>query len=74
MKLANSLTLIVEIKGYETEQDRQKHTAAGRWVAAVNNAGRWGRWAFVVCKETAALPKVLEKYYTGSGRDHSVAR
>jgi hypothetical protein len=32
----NGVTLLLEIKGLETEQDRAKHQAARRWVEAVN--------------------------------------
>ncbi|NLE95984.1 MAG: hypothetical protein GX600_09970, partial [Dehalococcoidia bacterium] len=65
IRLTNGVILIIEIKGQETEQDRQKHAAAGRWVTAVNNAGRWGRWAFDVCKDTALLPEMLEAWVEG---------
>lgn len=41
------LNLIVEIKGERDDRDRVKaDTAARKWVPAVNNDGRWGRWAF----------------------------
>ena len=43
--------IVLEIKGFETEQDRQKETAAKRWVKAVNYHGDFGRWVFVVCKD-----------------------
>ncbi len=39
VRLANDTTLLLEIKGYEDDQDRAKHQAANRWVAAVNH---WG--------------------------------
>jgi type III restriction enzyme len=51
VKLTDGTTLILEIKGYEDEEDREKHTAARRWVDAVNNWGELGRWGFGVCKE-----------------------
>jgi type III restriction enzyme len=42
------LTLIVEITG---ERDKEKEakvsTAKTLWIPAVNNAGTWGRWAFI---------------------------
>ncbi len=31
------VTLIVEVKGYEKEQDRAKYAAAEKWVRAVNH-------------------------------------
>jgi len=50
---------ILEVKGFETEQDRQKEAAARRWVWAVNHHGEFVRWAFVVCKEPSRLKTVL---------------
>jgi type III restriction enzyme len=51
------LTLVLEVKGYEDDQTKAKHGAAKRWVAAVNNWGKLGRWAFHVCRD----PQVLDK-------------
>lgn len=53
--------LVLEIKGFETEQDRQKEAAARRWVRAVNRHGEFGRWAFALCKDPARLRTVLAK-------------
>ncbi|MCS7312886.1 MAG: hypothetical protein NZ742_08245 [Acidobacteria bacterium] len=39
--------MVLEVKGFETEQDRQKEVAARRWVRAVHHPGGFGRWAFV---------------------------
>jgi len=43
VRLVNGVTLILEIKGHETEQDRAKHQAAQRWVRAVNHLGKLGQ-------------------------------
>jgi type III restriction enzyme len=40
---ANEVKVILEVKGFETEQDRQKEAAAKRWVRAVNHHGEFGR-------------------------------
>lgn len=53
------VTLILEIKGYETDQDRAKHQAAKRWVKAVNNWGQMGHWDFHVCKDPQMLLREL---------------
>ncbi len=56
------LKVILEVKGFETEQDRQKEAAAKRWVRAVNHHGEFGRWDFVLCKDPAQLRiRLLEK-------------
>ncbi len=42
------LNLIVEVSG-EARKDKAAKVAAARnlWIPAVNNDGRWGRWAFI---------------------------
>jgi type III restriction enzyme len=34
---------ILEVKGFESEQDRQKEIAAKRWIKAVNHHGEFGK-------------------------------
>ena len=42
------LNLIIEVSGQaRDEKDAKVSTAQTLWVPAVNNAGTWGRWAFV---------------------------
>jgi type III restriction enzyme len=51
------LTLVLEVKGFEDNQTTAKHEGARRWVRAVNNWGKLGRWAFHVCRN----PQMLER-------------
>jgi type III restriction enzyme len=60
VRLTNGLTLILEIEGYEDDQDRAKHQAAQRWVAAVNHWGQLGTWTFHVCHNPQILGRELE--------------
>jgi type III restriction enzyme len=53
-------TLILEIKGYETDEEKAKHAVAKRWVSAVNNWGNLGRWCFHVCRDPHLIGKELE--------------
>ncbi len=55
VKLADDITLVLEIKGLETDQDRAKHEAAKRWITAVNNWGQLGRWGFHLNKDPQML-------------------
>jgi type III restriction enzyme len=57
----HEVKIILEVKGFETEQDRQKETAARRWVRAVNHHGEFGRWAFALCKDPARLRNALTR-------------
>ena len=59
VRLQNGVTLVLEIKGMETEQDRAKHEAAKRWEKAVNNWGKLGQWKFHVCKDPQMLGREL---------------
>jgi hypothetical protein len=57
--LANGATVVLEIKGFEDDQDKAKHTAAKRWVTAVYNWGQLGRWTFHVCRNPQLLDKEI---------------
>ncbi len=46
------LNLIIEVTGErDREKDAKVSTANTLWVPAVNNAGQWGRWAFLEIKD-----------------------
>lgn len=60
VKLSNGTTLVLEIKGLETEQDRSKYEGAKRWVSAVNNWSQMGVWGFHVCRDPYQLREELK--------------
>ena len=62
VRLKNGKILILEIKGFETDQDIAKHAAAKRWVSAVNNWGQLGQWDFHVCRDPQRLKQELIFY------------
>ncbi len=53
--------VILEVKGFETEQDRQKETAAWRWVKAVNRHGEFGRWTFCICRNPLFVKEEIKR-------------
>jgi len=57
---SHEMKLILEVKGLESEQDRQKEVAAKRWVKAINNHGEFGRWDFMICKDPSKLKMNIE--------------
>lgn len=61
MTESGEVKIILEVKGFESEQDRQKKGAAERWVKAVNRHGEFGKWAFTVCRRPAYLKDQLAK-------------
>lgn len=58
--VSNGVTVVLEIKGFEDDQTKAKHTAANRWVEAVHNWGQLRRWAFHVCRNPQLLDKEME--------------
>jgi len=54
------VNVILEVKGFEAEQDRAKKTAAQRWVDAVNHHGGFGRWVLIECRSPYSLPNALQ--------------
>ncbi len=60
MKLSNGVTVVLEIKGHEDDQDRAKHETAQRWIRAVNHWAQLGQWQFHVCKNPQMLGRELD--------------
>jgi type III restriction enzyme len=60
VKLTNKVTLILEIKGQLHGDTSAKHQAARRWVTAVNNWGKLGRWDFLACRDPQKLSNLLD--------------
>ncbi len=59
VRLANGKTLVLEIKGEDSEQNRAKRAAMELWVTAVNAKGGFGIWSSAVAYEVARLHDVL---------------
>ena len=55
-------SFLLEIKGYESDNDKMKHGAAKRWVSAVNNWGQMGKWEFHVCRSPQMLGQELQTF------------
>ena len=56
-------TLVLEIKGEDSDRDRAKRVALGQWVDAVNAHGGFGVWAHdVVVAEPAGVRDVINKH------------
>ncbi len=62
VRLADGATLVLEVKGYEDEQNRAKYAAAARWCEAVSNWGQMGRWVFDHCAGPGSVKTVLAHY------------
>ena len=59
VRLANSVHVVVEVKGRPDPDTDAKHQAAKRWISAVNHWGQLGEWDFLVCRNPQSLDKDL---------------
>lgn len=67
VKLTNGKTVMLEIKGekgrlHDPDKVEAKNAAAKKWVAAVNNLGRWGQWDYEMCEDPAKLRGIIESH------------
>ena len=66
IRLANGRTLVLEIKGEDSEQNRAKRAALDVWVKAVNAKGGFGRWCWDVAFQPAQIHDLIARH-GGSG-------
>lgn len=62
VRLANGKTLVLEVKGQDSQQNAEKRAAMETWVKAVNEQGGFGQWAFDTVFEPSQTRDVIERY------------
>ncbi len=62
IRLVNGKTLILEIKGQDTDQNKTKRYALRAWVEAVNSAGGFGLWCWDVAFQPYEIQDILAKH------------
>lgn len=62
VRLANGRTLVLEIKGEDSEQNRAKRAALAAWVDAVNAKGGFGIWCWDVAFQPAQMQDILSRH------------
>ena len=60
--LDNGVTLILEVKGQFTEQDKAKNLALEDWVKAVNKTKEWGEWHSDISFNHTDIDGIIEKH------------
>lgn len=66
IRLDNGATLILEIKGQDSEQNRAKRSALAAWAEGVNQKGGFGVWCLDVAFEPHQIHDILAKH-AGTG-------
>lgn len=62
VRLANGKTLVLEVKGEDSDQNKAKREALAQWVDAVNAKGGFGEWAWDVSFAPADVQDILQKH------------
>lgn len=62
VRLTNGRTLVLEIKGEDSEQNKAKRDALDAWVKAVNERGGFGVWCWDVAFVPAQLQDIIVKH------------
>ena len=66
IRLTNGKTLILEVKGQDSEMAKAKLAATKAWVEGVNHKGGFGVWASDILFEPAKIHDVLENIFHGN--------
>ena len=62
VRLTNGKTLVLEIKGEDSLQNRAKRDALGQWAEAVNAKGGFGPWCWDVAFAPAQVQDILARH------------
>jgi type III restriction enzyme len=73
VRLRGGIHLVLEIKGlggelFDPNSVQLKSEAAKKWVAAVNNAKKYGVWAFAICRNSEELEKALADHASATAQ------
>lgn len=61
VRLASGKTLVLEIKGEDSEQNRAKRSALDAWVKGVNSKGGFGAWCWDVAFQPAQIQDIVHR-------------
>ena len=62
IRLKNGITLVLEIKGKDSEQNKAKRDALKEWIEAVNEDGKFGTWSWDVAFDPAEVRPIIQKH------------
>ena len=62
IRLQNNVNLVLEIKGRDDDQNRQKRSYLDEWITVVNEDGRYGTWAWDVAFHPSDVQSIINKH------------
>jgi len=66
VRLKDGSTLILEVKGQDSQESKAKRGFLAEWVNAVNAHGGFGRWAWAVSHHPKDVAGILQSHSRGS--------
>ncbi len=72
IRLTNGVTLVLEVKGQDTQDNRTKRQFLDEWVRAINAHGGFSTWAWDVSLSQDDLPDVLERHCPAAAKQMPV--
>ena len=63
IRLKTGTTLVLEVKGQDSKQDKTKRGFLDEWVNCVNAHGGFGRWAWDVSRHIKDMAGILELHW-----------
>jgi type III restriction enzyme len=61
VRLTTGVTLVLEVKGQDDQEQQTKREFLGEWIRAVNEHGGFGKWAWDVSRHPKDVVAILEK-------------
>lgn len=62
IRFTNDKTLVLEVKGQDSEQNKAKRAAMQTWVKTINEQGGFGQWCFDVVFDPAKIMDVISSH------------
>ncbi|MDQ5909085.1 MAG: type restriction enzyme [Pseudomonadota bacterium] len=62
IRLSNGKTLILEVKGQDSQQNQIKRDYLNTWVKTINQHGGFGEWCWAVSREVTDIHDLLAKH------------
>lgn len=62
IRFRNGKTLVLEVKGQDSEQNKAKRAAMQSWVKTMNEQGGFGQWSFDVVFDPAKIMDVVVRH------------
>lgn len=74
IRLANNITLVLEIKGRDDEKNRTKRRFLKEWISVVNIDGRFGTWAYDVAFRQTEVRDIISKHSKSKSSSNTTAK